>query len=86
MTTRPVEQLQVRLAAKAFCGGGHDPAAAKNSVWAVGGCVSKTGEKGEPGRFTVADADDTLGRRTQFDKEAGIITAAFYSPVATCFT
>ncbi|HVC98523.1 MAG TPA: caspase family protein [Pirellulales bacterium] len=60
-----------------------DPVAARTNIWAVRGFVSKTGEEGELGRFTVVDADDTLGQRTRFDKEAGIITAAFYSPTAT---
>lgn len=60
-----------------------DPISARTNVWAVRGFVSKTGEEGKLGRFTVADSDDTLGQRTRFDKEPGIITAAFYSPKAT---
>ena len=58
-----------------------DPIKKSSNVFAIRGFVTKTGADGKYRVFTVANADDTLGERTRFDEELGMITAAFYAPV-----
>jgi uncharacterized caspase-like protein len=53
------------------------------SLFAVRGFVTKTGEQGQLGRFTIVDADRSLAARQKFTDQIGLITAAFYTPRAS---
>lgn len=49
-------------------------------TYGVRGFYSKTGEDARYNEFLVGEAPKSLGARTSFDEELGVITAAFYSP------
>ena len=58
-----------------------DPAKAR--VNAIAGFVSQTGEQGKLGLFKITDAEKSLAARQRFTEQIGLITAAFYEPVAS---
>ncbi len=52
--------------------------ARSQSLWAINGFVTQTGEQGQMREFKIVDADASVAARKSFTDQIGLITAAFY--------
>ena len=61
-----------------------DPAKQRGSrkIWRVSGFITETGENGKLREFVVSSAEQSLAAKREFTDQMGLITAAFFDPVA----